>query len=113
MAAVGAFILALRRGYWPGLIAGICVGLLIAPYTLIYAAGVLLVGVPAAARAAPRAVLALAITAPIALIVAFPAWVGAVLSLAALAPADRWPASPIRQRRSAPAGQPLAQGSPE
>jgi hypothetical protein len=93
VAAVGAFVVAVRRGYWPGLIAAICVGLLLAPYTLIYAAGVLLVGVPAAVRAVPRAVLALAITAPIALVVAFPLWVGAVLALAALVPADRWPSS--------------------
>ena len=103
VAAVGAFVLALRRGYWPGLIAAICVGLLMAPYTLIYAAGVLLVGVPAAARAAPRAVLALAVTAPVALVLAFPVWVGAVLSLAVLVPADRWPASPIRSAAPASA----------
>ena len=107
VAAVGAFVVALRRGYWPGLIAAICVGLLMAPYTLIYAAGVLLVGVPAAARAAPRAVLALAVTAPVALVLAFPVWVGAVLALAVLVSADRWPASPIPRRPSAPAGQPL------
>jgi len=112
VAAVGAFVLALRRGYWPGLIAGICVGLLMAPYTLIYAAGVLLVGVPAAVRAAPRAVLALAVAAPIVLIVAFQAWVGAVLALAVLVPAERWPSSPIRQRPPAPAGQPLPADSP-
>jgi len=102
MAAVGAFILALRRGYWPGLIAGICVGLLMAPYTLIYAAGLLLVGVPAAVRAAPRAVLALAVTAPVALVVAFPVWVGATLVLAVLVPADRWPAGPTRPSRGRP-----------
>jgi hypothetical protein len=61
------------------------------------------VGVPAAARAAPRAVLALAVTAPVALVVAFPAWVGAVLFLAVLVPADRWPAGPPRRSSSAPA----------
>ena len=83
-----------------------------APYTLIYAAGVLLVGVPAAARAAPRAVLALAVTAPVALVLAFPVWVGAVLALAVLVSADRWPASPIPRRPSAPAGQPLPLDSP-
>jgi len=103
VAAVGAFVVALRRGYWPGLIAAICVGLLMAPYTLIYAAGVLLVGVPAAARAAPRAVLALAVTAPVALVLAFPVWVGAVLALAVLVSADRWPASPIRSAAPASA----------
>jgi hypothetical protein len=106
VAAVGAFVIALRRGYWPGLIAGICVGLLMAPYTLIYAAGVLLVGVPAAARAAPRAVLALAITAPVVLIVAFQAWVGAVLALAVLVPASAWPPSPIPPRELAGAAPP-------
>ncbi len=94
VAAVGASILALRRGYWPGLIAAICVGMLLAPYTLIYAAGLLLVAVPAAAHAAPRAVLLLALTAPVALVVAFPAWVGAVLVLAVVIPAGRWPARP-------------------
>jgi hypothetical protein len=102
VAAVGAFLLALRRGYWPGLIAGICVGLLMAPYTLIYAAGLLLVGVPAAVRAAPRAVLALAVTAPVALVLAFPVWVGAVLCLAVLVPADRWPPGPGSRTPSAP-----------
>jgi len=94
IAAIGGSFLALRRGYWPGLIAAICVGLLMAPYTLVYAGGVLLVAVPAAARAAPRAVLALAVTAPVALVVVFPVWVGAALLLAALMPADRWPAWP-------------------
>ena len=102
VASVGAFVLAVRRGYWPGLIAAICVGLLMAPYTLIYAAGVLLVGVPAAVRAAPRAVLGLAVTAPVALVVAFPVWVGATLVLAVLVPADRWPAGPTRPSRGRP-----------
>jgi hypothetical protein len=110
VAAVGGFVVALRRGYWPGLIAGICVGLLMAPYTLIYAAGVLLVGVPAAARAAPRAVLALAVTAPIALIVAFPAWVGAALALPMLISAERWPTSPSRSTSPASA---LAASAPD
>jgi hypothetical protein len=66
------------------------------------------VGVPAAARAAPRAVLALAVTAPVALVVAFPAWVGAVLFLAVLAPADRWRAGPTRPSR----GRPKRHGQP-
>lgn len=103
VAAIGAFVVALRRGYWPGLIAAICVGLLMAPYTLIYAAGLLPAAVPAAVRAAPRAVLGLALTAPIALVVAFPVWVGAALVLAVLVPADRWPAGPTRRSSSAPA----------
>jgi hypothetical protein len=91
MAAVGAFLVALRRGYWPGLLAATCVGLLLAPYTLIYGAGLLLVAAPATVRASPRAALGLAIIAPIALVLAFPMWVGLVLALAVLVPAESWP----------------------
>jgi hypothetical protein len=91
LAAIGAFYLALRRGYWPGLLAAMCLGLLLAPYTLIYGAGLLPVAAPAAARASPRAALGLAITAPVALVLAFPAWVGLALALAALLSASAWP----------------------
>lgn len=93
-ASLGAFVVALRRGYWPGLAAALCVGLLLAPYTLIYGAGVLLVVAPAAARAAPRAVLVLALAAPVALVVAFPAWVGTALAVSAIVPAGLWPDRP-------------------
>lgn len=89
--AVGGFLLALRRGHWPGLLAATCVGLLLAPYTLIYGAGLLLVAAPATVRASPRAALGLAIIAPIALVLAFPMWVGLVLALAVLVPAESWP----------------------
>ena len=94
LAAIGAFSLALRRGYWPGLVAAICLGLLLAPYTLIYGAGLMPIVAPAAVRASPRAVLGLAITAPVALVLAFPAWVGLVLAVAALLPAAVWPLRP-------------------
>ena len=87
VAAIGAFVLALRRGYWPGLIGAICVGLLLAPYTLIYGAGLLPAVAPAAARASPRAVFALAITAPVLLVLTFQAWVALVLVLAVTMPA--------------------------
>jgi hypothetical protein len=93
-AAVAAFVafgLALRRGYWPGLVGAICVGLLLAPYTLIYGAGLLLVAVPAAVRASPSVVFALAIIAPAALVIVFPVWIGAVLAVAVLLPAEAWP----------------------
>jgi hypothetical protein len=92
--AILGFGLALRRGYWPGLVGAICVGLLLAPYTLIYGAGLLLVAVPAATRASPRAVFFLAILAPALLVVAFPAWVGLVLAVAVVLPAEAWP-SPV------------------
>ena len=103
--ALGAFVVALRRGYWPGLLAANCVGLLLAPYTLIYGAGLLLVAAPAAVRASPRAVFGLGIVAPVALIVAFPAWVGLVLAVAVLTRAHAWPrprgslASDVPERR--------------
>lgn len=90
-AASAGFFIALQRGYWPGLVGAICIGLLLAPYTLIYGAGLLLAAVPAAVRASPRAALALAITAPVALVIAFPAWVGLALAFAVLAPAGAWP----------------------
>jgi Glycosyltransferase family 87 len=91
VAAIAAFFIALRRGYWPGLVAAICLGLLVAPYTLVYGAGLLPVAAPAALRASPRAALGLAITAPVALVLAFPAWVGMALAFAVLMPAEAWP----------------------
>ncbi len=91
VAATAAFAMALRRGYWPGLIAAICLGLLLAPYTLIYGAGLLPVTAPAMGRASTRATLALALTAPVALVLAFPAWVGLVLAMTVLVPAAAWP----------------------
>ncbi len=100
-AAVVAFGAALRRGYWPGFIAAMCLGLLLAPYTLIYAAGLLPAAAPAAARAAPRATLLLALTAPAALVLVFPLWVAIVLAVAALVPAAAWPG-----RTVAPAPRP-------
>jgi hypothetical protein len=81
----------LRRGYWPGLVAACCVGLLLAPYTLIYGAGLLLVAAPAAVRASPRAVLALAITAPVALVLVFQGWVELPLVVAVFVPFAAWP----------------------
>lgn len=94
VAAVLGFGLALRRGYWAGLVAAMCLGLLLAPYTLIYGAGVLPVAAAAAARAAPRALLLLALTAPAALMLVFPVWVGVILALAALIPAVAWSDGP-------------------
>ena len=90
--AVMGWVMATRRGYWAGLLAAMCLGLLLAPYTLIYGAGVLPAAVPAAARAAPRATLLFAFTAPVALLLVFPLWVAAILGLAALLPAVLWPA---------------------
>jgi len=92
--AVIGWAMAMRRGYWAGLLGAMCLGLLLAPYTLIYGAGVLPAAVPAAARAAPRATLLFAFTAPVALLLVFPLWVAAILGLAALLPAVLWQAAP-------------------
>jgi Glycosyltransferase family 87 len=102
LAAIGGFYLALRRGYWPGLVAAICLGLLVAPYTLVYGAGLLPVAAPAAVRASPRAALGLAITAPVALVIAFPAWVGMALAFAVLMPAAAWPSRRVAIPTSRP-----------
>lgn len=81
---------AIRRGPGPGLIAALACGLLVAPYTILYGASVLLVGVPVLVQLAPRATLALALLAPIGLIAAFPVWVGSFLLLALAIPPERW-----------------------
>ena len=103
IAAAGAFYLTLRRGYWPGLIGACCVGLLLAPYTLIYGAGLLLVVAPAMIRAVPRATLVLALTAPIALVLVFQAWVVVVLAVAVITPATVWPEATFNEVRWGPA----------
>lgn len=104
--AVALFVVALTRGYWPGFVASLCLGMLVAPYTLIYAAGVMPAAAPALARAAPRATLALTLIAPVALLVAFPVWVGAVLALSALLPATAWPAAGVVSEPTPPSGHP-------
>jgi hypothetical protein len=90
---IAATFVALRRGEWPGLVCAVCCGLLVSTYTVVYGAGLLLVVVPALARAAPRATILLALTAPIGLIAAFPAWVGAVMVVALAVPTDAWSAA--------------------
>jgi Glycosyltransferase family 87 len=89
--ATAGFFVTLRRGYWPGLVGAICLGLLLAPYTLIYGAALLPATAPAVVRASPRVALALAITAPVALVLAFPAWVALALVFAVLMPTEAWP----------------------
>lgn len=103
LVTLGAWFVAFRNGYWPSLLAATCAGILLAPYTLIYAAAVLPAVAPAMARAAPRATLALALCAPLALILAFQAWVAAAMALAVLVPRDRWPPAPrVASRRVVP-----------
>jgi hypothetical protein len=95
VATIVATVLAVRRGPVPGLLAALACGLLVSPYTILYAATILVVALPAVARAAPRTTLLLALTAPVGLILAFPLWVGCLLPLAIT----------IAPNRSATAGQ--------
>jgi hypothetical protein len=90
IAAVGATLLAFRRGQWPGLAAALCLGLLVAPYTFVYAAGVLLCVVPTVWLSSPRVLLGLAVLAPVGLVFAMPAWVAAVLAAAIVLPPGSW-----------------------
>lgn len=91
LAVAAGTLLALWRGPEPGLVAALACGLLVSPYTILYAAGVVLVVAPSLARAAPRSTLALALLAPVALVVAFPLWVAGVGLLALAIPRQRWP----------------------
>jgi len=114
-----SFVLALvavRRGRWPALTAALALGLLISPFTLVYAAGIFLVVAPALWMGAPRALLALAVAAPVGLVVAFPVWVFVLLVVAAVLPAAAWhdvgrnfPAGPESARQpTQPAGATLS-----
>ncbi len=109
VASLGLALVAVRRGRWPALTAALALGLLISPYTLVYAAGIFVVAAPALWMGAPRVLLALALAAPVGLVVAFPAWVGAVLAAAAFLPGAAWhavgrglPAGPASARQPTP-----------
>ncbi len=92
--AVGLALAALRRGPWPALGTAICLGLLVSPYTLAYAAEVLLVVVPALAARSPLAATSFAVTAPAGIILGFPVWVATALCVAVVLPTSSWPPSP-------------------
>jgi hypothetical protein len=93
-----ATAVAIRRGSGPGLICALCCGLLVSNYTVLYGAGLLLPAVPLLARAAPRATTALALTAPIGLLVAFPLWVGAIIVVTLAVPSGSWAAAESASR---------------
>ena len=94
VAAIGLALAALRKGPWPALAAAICLGLLVSPYTLAYAAGVMLVVVPALAARGPLAATGLALTASAGVVLVFPVWVASALCLSAVLPSSWWPESP-------------------
>ena len=92
--AVGLGLAALRKGPWPALLAAICVGLLVSPYTLAYAAGVLLVVAPALAAGSPLVATGFALTGSAGVVLGFPVWVAFALSMSVIAPATWWPDDP-------------------
>ena len=94
LAAIGLALAALRRGPWPALGAAICLGLLVSPYTLAYAAEVLLVAVPALASKSPLVTAIFAVTASAGVIVGFPLWVACALCICVFLPSSSWPFSP-------------------
>jgi hypothetical protein len=79
---VAGFLYSLRRGETNALVAAITVGLLIAPYTLAYAAMALLLAVRPLALAAPIAAVILSAIGSIAVIVLLPAYALAWLATA-------------------------------
>jgi Glycosyltransferase family 87 len=88
---IAGTLFAMRRGPAPGLVAALACGLLVSPYTIMYAAGVVLVAAPGLARASPRGTLAMALLAPVALVVAFPLWVASFMLLGLNVPRGQWP----------------------
>ncbi len=91
--AVGVTLTVLATGWAivrsepAGFVAALLAGLLLAPYTLLYALSVLLVGVRPAARVAGRATIILALVANVALIAASMVWGSAALASVAAAAA--------------------------
>jgi hypothetical protein len=83
IATVALFAVSLWRGSSSGLIAALCTGLLIAPYTLAYSAMVLLLCVRPMVAAAPRVAMVLALIGPFAVIVSLPLYALAWLVVAA------------------------------
>lgn len=90
VATVVATVVALRRGESPGLIACLCAGLLVAPYTMAYGAVLLLLAVRPLAHASPKATLLLAATGSLGVIVFLPLWVGAILVTTLAVPRAAW-----------------------
>jgi hypothetical protein len=105
LAIVGA-IVGLLRGPWPGLIACLCLGLLVAPYTMAYGAVPLLLAVRPLTVVSMRTMMILGLLAPLGIILAMPVWVGAIMVVAIAVPRAAWQAAPFElptwPRRIAP-----------
>ena len=112
--SIAAGLVALRRGETQGFVASIAIGLLVAPYTLAYAATLLLLTVKPLAGVLPRNVLILgALAAPILVVVFLPALAGAILLIAVAVAPSRWPSlHPENPHPMDPARPPTADHSP-
>jgi hypothetical protein len=87
---IAASLIALRRGEAPGLIACLCAGLLIAPYTMAYGAVLLLLAVRPLARVAPTRTFLLAVSSSLGVVIFLPLWVGAILITTLAVPRAAW-----------------------
>ncbi len=88
--AVAATGLALGRGETPGFIACLCVGLLVAPYTMAYGAILLLLAVRPLAAAARAPAVLLAAIGSLAVVLFLPLWTVAILVTTLAVPRAAW-----------------------
>jgi hypothetical protein len=82
--AVAGFLYALRRGEMNGFVAALAIGLLIAPYTMDYAAMMLLLGIRPMLATSPRGGVFLTALGPLAAFVALPLYAMAWLAAGAI-----------------------------
>ncbi|MEO5965838.1 MAG: glycosyltransferase family 87 protein [Candidatus Limnocylindrales bacterium] len=89
---IGAWVLVALAAAWiivrrepAGFVAALLAGLLLAPYTLLYAASILLLAVRPALRVSPVATRILALTANLGLVIAFVPWGAAALAAMGIA----------------------------
>jgi hypothetical protein len=88
--AVAATGVALVRGETPGFIACLCVGLLVAPYTMAYGAILLLLAVRPLAAAARAPAVLLAAIGSLAVVLFLPLWTFAILATTLVVPQAAW-----------------------
>lgn len=88
--SVAGTLIAMRRGETPGFIACLCVGLLVAPYTMAYGAILLLLAVRPLAAAARAPAVLLAAIGSLAVVLFLPLWTAAILVTTLAVPRASW-----------------------
>lgn len=92
-------LMALRHGETRGLIACLCAGLLVSPYTMACGAVLLLLAIRPLARVARPQTFILAATGSIGVVLFLPLWVGAMLATTLTVPSTAW--KPMNQGAAA------------